>query len=104
MRARYHTVESDAVYFMTVTIVEWFPVFCNNDVNSIIINASTYCRENKGLRIFAWVLMDNHPHLVAEGPELPRIIQAFKRHTARKIIAYAATSNKAWLLNPAFCW
>ena len=45
------------------------------------------------------MILENHLHLVAEAPELSRVIQSFKRHTARTLLEHAETSGREWLLN-----
>jgi len=99
MRSRYTIVESEGIYFLTATIVDWLPVFTTSSECEIILDALLFCRKNKGLRLYAYVLLDNHLHLVAEAPDLSRCIQSFKRYTARKIIPLAEHSGKDWLLH-----
>lgn len=98
MRSQYKVTEPGG-YFMTATIVEWLPVFTTAESCEIIVRALAHCREHKGLRVRAFVVLDNHIHLLAEAPNLPRVIQALKSHTAAEIIALAERSNRDWLLN-----
>ncbi len=53
----------------------------------ILVEALAYCREHKGLRITAWVILDNHFHAILAAPDLPRVMADLKRHTAKQIIA-----------------
>jgi len=99
MRSRYKIVDPDEIYFLTCTIVEWIPAIVGADACGIVIDALRFCRENKGLRIYAYVIMENHIHLIAEAPELNRTLQSFKRHTARELIQHCERTKKAWLLN-----
>ena len=58
-------------------------------------------------KIFAYVIMSNHIHLIvraAEEPELSTIIRDFKSYLAREIIQFLNAQNrkesrKEWLLN-----
>jgi REP element-mobilizing transposase RayT len=99
MRSRYKVVESEGIYFLTSTIVHWIPVFTSRDACDIVIDSLAYCRKAKGLRIYAYVIMENHVHLVADAPDLSGVMQSFKRHTARALIADAEVKRKDWLLN-----
>ena len=64
-----------------------------------IITASLiFCRQQKGLRLHAYVILDNHLHLLVSSDNLSQVIQDFKRHTAREILAVARQENKLWLL------
>jgi len=99
MRTRYKICDSDPPYFITCTTVEWIPIFTRKPYFDILINTFNYCRENKGLKIFAYVILDNHFHLVAGGGNLSKIIKEFKSYTARNIIQQAKAEGKDWLLS-----
>jgi putative transposase len=104
MRSRYTITESEGIYFLTVTIVDWLPVFTTPATCAIALDALRYCREEKELRLYAYTLLENHAHLVAEAPDLTRCMQSFKRHTAKKILAWATDTQKGWLLHQfAYC-
>ena len=49
MRSGYRIVESDGIYFLTATVVEWMPVFYGEDVCGIITSSLSHCREAKGV-------------------------------------------------------
>ncbi|MEW6657523.1 MAG: transposase [Thermodesulfobacteriota bacterium] len=99
MRTRYRIIEDSHPYFLTCTIIEWLPVFTRKPYFEIIIDSLKYCRERKGLKIFAYVVLDNHLHLVAHGERLPETIKEFKSFTAQGIIKLATEEGKDWLLN-----
>ena len=99
MRSRYRIVTSEGIYFLTCTIVEWLPALINKPDRDILIDALAYCRREKGLRVYAYVIMENHLHLIAEAPDLSGVLQSFKRHTARELIRAAQSSNRDWLIN-----
>ena len=99
MRTRYRIVDNSYPYFLTCTIIEWLPVFTRQPYFEIVIDSLKYCRERKGLKIFAYVVMDNHLHLVAEGERLGATIKEFKSYTAKGIIELATDEGKDWLLN-----
>lgn len=99
MRSRYKIVGNGNQYFITSTIVEWIPVFTEKIFCDIIIHSLTYCRQRKGLRLFAYVVMDNHIHLLASSDKLSETIRDFKSYTAREIIRTAGENQRTWLLN-----
>jgi putative transposase len=98
MRSQYKVTEHGG-YFLTATIVEWLPVFTTAESCEIVVRALAHYREHNDLRVRAFVIMDNHIHLVAEAPNLPRVIQSFKSYTAAEIILLAERSNRDLLLN-----
>ncbi len=99
MRSRYKIVENSNLYFITSTIVEWIPVFTDKVFCDIIIDSLTYCRHKKGLQLFAFVIMDNHLHMIVYSESISEIMRDFKSFTAREIIRAARVNKKVWLLN-----
>lgn len=99
MRSRYKIIDEQGVYFTTSTIVEWIPVFTRANYFQIIIDSLSFCRQNKGLHVFAYVIMDNHLHLIVSAHGLSQVLQDFKSFTAKEILRLARQENKRWLLN-----
>ena len=98
MRSRYKIVEVEAPHFTTCTIVGWLPVFTREKYLDIITASLSFCRQQKGLRLHAYVILDNHLHLIVSGDDLSQVMRDFKRHTAKEIQEVARQDNKQWLL------
>jgi putative transposase len=98
MRSRYKIVELESAHFITCTIVAWLPVFTRPKYLDIITDSLTFCRQQKGLRLYAYVILDNHLHLIVSANDLSQGIRDFKRHTAKEILAAASQENRQWLL------
>ena len=85
-------------YFVTFTVVGWMDIFTRKECRHIIVDSLKYCQENKGLIIYAWVLMDSHLHMAIGAKEgssgLSAIIRDFKKFTARKLIEWCTTSKR----------
>lgn len=92
------------LHFVTLTVVEWLDVFTRRIYKDTIIESLKYCRDNKGLCIYAYVLMTNHMHLVADTDEnhLSDIIRDFKTYTSKKLYQQIKEnpheSRKKWML------
>jgi REP element-mobilizing transposase RayT len=99
MRTRHHAREPERAYFVTSTVVQWLPVFTTAARCEILVTALEYCRAHKGLRISAWVVLDNHFHAILAAPDLPRVMADFKRHTARRLIELLESERCEWLLH-----
>ena len=99
MRSRYKIIDEKGVYFTTSTIVEWIPIVTRSNYFQIIIDSLNFCRQQKGLHIFAFVIMDNHLHLKVSSHNLSKVLQDFKSFTAKEILKLAQQENKRWLLN-----
>jgi putative transposase len=102
---RYKIADQHAVYFLTFTVVEWIDIFSRKEYKYIIVDALNYCISNKGLNVYAWVLMSNHLHLIAKAQEnhsLSDIIRDFKKFTSKEIvrtIKEIPESRRDWLLD-----
>lgn len=99
MRSRYRVHETKAVHFITATIVAWLPVFTTAARCRIIIESLEYCRAHKGLKVHAWVILDNHLHAILAAPDLSRVLADFKRHTAQRLMEQLEAEGCEWLLN-----
>ena len=69
----------------------------------ILIDSLNYCRKEKGLCIWAYVIMTNHMHCIlsAKNGNLSDIIRDFKRFTATKIISSinkTPESRRDWIM------
>jgi putative transposase len=95
---------SDEVNFITMTVVDWIDVFTRVEYKETVIKSLEFCRKNKKMSIFAYVLMTNHLHLVVQtdGTNLSDIVRDFKGFTAKEIIKQielnSQESRKEWLL------
>jgi len=54
---------------------------------------------HKGLKIYAWVILDNHFHAILSAPSLPCVLADLKRHTAQRILEQLEQEKVEWLLN-----
>ena len=99
MRSRYRVLESKGIHFITSTTVQWLPVFTSDKYFRLFINSLKYCQKYKDLKIYAYVILDNHFHMIVSANNLSNTIQSLKRFTAQNIISLAEKQSKEWLLN-----
>ena len=98
-------IQEGYAYYLTLTVVDWIDVFTRPIYRHIIIDSLQYCQKEKGLEIWAWVLMSNHLHMVAkarDGYHLSDILRDFKKFTSKKITEAIQTepeSRREWMLN-----
>jgi REP element-mobilizing transposase RayT len=78
--------------------MEWLPIFTRPEVVQIILDCWQYQREHKGLKLYGYVILENHLHFVAQGPELDKCVSHFKSFTARRVIDYLKQQNIKRLL------
>jgi len=87
-KSRYLITEPNKPHFMTCTVVEWLAVFTRPETVQIILDCWQYQRDQVGLKLYGYVILENHLHFIAQAPELDRTVASFKSYTARKIIDY----------------
>ena len=78
------------VYFTTATILNWYPLLEKDEFKDIIVNAMRFAVEKKRAKIFAFVIMNNHFHVVwqiLEPFELKSTLQNLLKFTAQQIRA-----------------
>jgi putative transposase len=87
-RTRYRFCEAESEYpcFMTCTIVAWQPVFTRPETFQIIYDSWKHLQREKEFKLLAYVILENHLHLIASAPQLAKAMQAFKGFTAHEII------------------
>ena len=70
--ARFHLtfekqIETDEMpYFLTFQVVGWADVFSRKVYRDFILENLAYCKKEKGLFLFGYVIMTNHLHLVVQ--------------------------------------
>lgn len=105
MSTKYKANDTDKAYFITITTVSWIDVFTRLNHKYAIIDSLRYCQQQKGLEIYAYVLMPSHLHMMCrskEGFVLSDIIRDFKKYTSKKIIQNIKEepeSRREWLLD-----
>ncbi len=85
-RTRYRIYNDDAPHFMTCTIVGWLPVFTRPDAVQIVFDSWKYLSQEKDFRLYSYVILENHLHLIASAPNLANVMKSFKMYTARQIL------------------
>ncbi|TSJ43945.1 transposase [Mucilaginibacter corticis] len=104
MSHQYRVRNSEDIFFVTFTIVDWVDIFTRPAYKQLIIDSLAYCQQHKRLELYAYCLMTNHLHLLVSAQQpviLSDIIRDFKKHTNKKIIQLIQTENESrrdWIL------
>ena len=104
MSTGYQINDQEGVYFLTFQIVEWIDLFTRQIYRDIVIDSFRYAIANKSFQVFAFVIMSNHVHLIAQSASgnLSGTIRDIKKYTSKKIIETIQTiqeSRSRWMLN-----
>ena len=87
----YHVLQIYPIYwpqFFTATILEWKKLLLQVKYKNEIIESLRFLVEQKRIQLFAFVLMNNHIHLIMQPlpSQTPQSIQhSFLKHTAQRI-------------------
>ena len=104
MAFSYTVKDQFAMHYVTFTVHQWVDVFTREEYIDILIKSIQYCQKNKGLKVYCWVIMTNHCHLLLGSDKIPLsdIIRDLRKFTSKAI--YKAIENnpkesrKRWLL------
>jgi REP element-mobilizing transposase RayT len=97
-RSRYKFTQVDQPHFMTLTVLHWIPVFTRPDTVDILFNSFRYLA-GEGLSIYAYVILENHLHLIAQSKQLDHDIARFKSFTSRQLLAWLQEKKAKTLLD-----
>lgn len=93
-------------YFTTSTVIDWVDIFTKANYRHVIVDSLQYCQQEKGLRIYAWVLMSNHLHMVVSVESeqtVGDILRDFKKFTNKRILKSLEEdeheSRRTWMLD-----
>ena len=88
IRDSYSIRETQAPHFLTCTVINWIPVFTRPQTVDIILNALQYRQQHNGWKVYGYVILENHLHLVVQADDLLAELPLFKSYTARQLIDY----------------
>ena len=103
MGEAYQIKDQEAVYFFTFQVVGWADVFSRQIYRDIVTDSFSYCRKNKGMELFAYVIMTNHVHAImrSSNGKLSDLVRDFKKHTSKLMLKEISNnpkeSRKEWL-------
>jgi putative transposase len=103
-RSRYKVYEPTAPHFVTCTILHWIPIFTRPETVDIVFESLNYLMQTANMRIHAYVILENHLHLVARSGDIDKDMARFKSYTARKIIDHLQARKVTTILDQlGFC-
>jgi REP element-mobilizing transposase RayT len=84
---------------MTCTVLHWIPLFTRKESVEILLESFRYLQEHDQLTIYAYVILENHLHLIAQSNDIAQSMARFKRHTARKLLELLQKNNVTTILD-----
>ncbi|MCT4638674.1 MAG: transposase [Bacteroidales bacterium] len=104
MSRKYKFHNPDGIYFVSFATIFWVDIFIREDYLWTIAESLQYSRKNKGMEIFAWVILPSHVHLIfrAKNSNPGQLIKELKTYTSKKLQKMIAEnpkeSRRNWLL------
>ena len=97
-RSRYKIYEPTAPHFLTCTILHWIPIFTRTEATDIIFDSLKYLQQADNLKLHAYVILENHLHLIASSDDIAKSISKFKSYTSKKILKLLQEKNVTTIL------
>jgi len=97
-------LEQHGCCYLTLNVVDWIEIFIRPVYKQVIVESINYFIEKKGLTVYAWCLMTNHLHLMAQANQgfgLSSLVNDLKKFTSRLIledIDVEPDSRREWML------
>ena len=77
-RSRYTIYENRQPHFLTCTVVNWLPVFGSPSIAQIVLDSFRFLQEQDRIRIYAYVIMETHLHLIASSDRLSWMLRILR--------------------------
>lgn len=97
-RSRYKIIDPKLPHFVTCTVLHWIPVFTRPATVEILLDSLRFLMK-EGLTVHAYVILENHLHLIVQSDDLSRHLARFKSYTARQLITYLSENNIRQILD-----
>ena len=97
-RSRYKIIQQDAPHFVTLTVLHWIPVFTRPATVDIVLDSLRFLMA-EGMKVHAYVILENHLHLVLQSEQLGKDLARLKAYTAKALIAYLSTHQVKTILD-----
>ena len=62
MSTGYKIGKDDSAYYLTFQVIGWVDLFTRQVYRDIVVESIKFCQANKGINLFAYVIMSNHVH------------------------------------------
>ena len=98
-RSRYKIYEPTHPHFVTCTILHWLPIFTRKESVEIVLNCLKFLQKQDALKLHAYVILENHLHMVVQSNDLKKSMASFKKFTAVELLKLLHKENATTLLD-----
>ena len=97
-RSRYKIYEPTHPHFLTCTILNWLPIVTRKESVQIIIDSIKHLQKEENLKLYAYVILKNHLHIIAQSDDIGKSMRHFKSFTAKALLKLLQKENAQTLL------
>ena len=97
-RSRYKIYEPTAPHFITCTVLHWIPLFTREESVNILLDSFKHLQKTENFKLYAYVILENHLHIVAKSDDIGKTMAKFKAHTARELLTLLQRENVKTIL------
>ena len=91
------------IYFVTLTIQNWVPIFYDiPETHFIVIDSFKYLCKHENVEIYSFIIMKDHLHFIWKCPnqiENNELITKFKKYTGLKIVKHIQSMGTDYINN-----
>lgn len=98
-RSRYKIYEPTHPHFITCTILHWIPIFTRTQTTDIIFESLKHLQQSDNFKLYSYVILENHLHLIASSDDIGQSIRKFKSFTAKEILQLLQKNNVKTILD-----
>ncbi|MDD3647679.1 MAG: transposase [Candidatus Dojkabacteria bacterium] len=89
----------DRCYFITITVVDWIDIFTFESYFLLLISILKYYQLHNKLRLYGYVFMTNHIHLIAQCSDMVKFLKGFKSFSTMQVKLLIKQDNRLYLKN-----
>jgi len=97
-RSRYKIYEPTHPHFVTCTILNWLPIFTRKESVEILLDSLKHLQKEENLKLYAYVILENHIHLIVQSDDVAKSMRHFKSFTAKELLKLLHRENAETLL------
>jgi REP element-mobilizing transposase RayT len=97
-RSRYKIYEPSHPHFITCTVLNWIPIFTRKESVEILLESFKHLQKTDNLKLYAYVILENHIHILAQSDNIGKSMTKFKTHTAKTLIKLLQKENVKTIL------
>ncbi|MFA6144794.1 MAG: transposase [Sulfurimonas sp.] len=98
-RSRYKVYEPTHPHFITCTVLHWIPLFTRIESVEIILESFRHLQKYDNFKLFAYVILENHLHMIASSDDISQSIKKFKSYTAKALLELLQTNRVQTILD-----